>query len=194
LDPLVSTSIFIELTRGLPKKEIVKQAGIATAVAGIVMVTFLLFNDLIMRITRINLPSFEIAGGIILLILGIQIVLEVDVGRLYNKPNNPRRDHTAIPSKKLMAGVLIGTPIMCGPGTITTVMIYGHDNGILITFISILIALLAIWTVLSLSHKITELVGESIILVLSKICGLLLTSIAINTIWKGIMGILELSM
>ncbi|HJJ56371.1 MAG TPA: hypothetical protein O0X14_02610 [Methanocorpusculum sp.] len=119
-------------------------------------------------------------------------MLEIDVGRLYNKPNNPKSEEDAItniPNKKLMAGVLIGTPIMCGPGTITTVLMYGHENGILITFISILIALLAIWTVLSLSHKITELVGESMILVLSKICGLLLTSIAINTIWKGIMGL-----
>ncbi|HJJ98998.1 MAG TPA: MarC family protein, partial [Methanocorpusculum sp.] len=80
LDPLLSTSMFIDLTRGLSGKEVLKQAGIATAVAGALMLVFLVFNDIIFSILNIELESFKVAGGTILFILGLQIVLGLDIG------------------------------------------------------------------------------------------------------------------
>lgn len=198
LDPLLSTSMFIDLTRGLSGKEVLKQAGIATAVAGALMLVFLVFNDVIFSILNIELESFKVAGGIILFILGLQIVLGLEIG---GKAAHEARAEQArggaelLPGtvRKSMAGVIIGTPIMCGPGTITTVMIIGSHYGILITAAAIVLALLVIWILLAFSSRITALLGETVIVILSKIVGLLLTAIAVHTIWSGVVGLIGLT-
>lgn len=191
LDPLLSVSMFINLTQNLTKTEVIKQAFIATAVAGILMLSFLFFNDIVFDLLNIELESFKVAGGVILFILGLQIVLGIEIG-------GSSAGHKSLSSpdrvgKKAMAGVIIGTPIMCGPGAITTVMILGAQDGLLITFIAIILALVCIWLILVFSTFIKKILGETILVILSKIMGLLLTAIAVHTIWTGILGLIALS-
>ena len=191
LDPLLSVSMFINITHNLTKAEVIKQAFIATAVAGILMLSFLFFNDIVFDLLNIELESFKVAGGVILFILGLQIVLGIEIG-------GSSAGHKSLSSpdrvgKKAMAGVIIGTPIMCGPGAITTVMILGAQDGLLITFIAILLALVCIWLILVFSTFIKKILGETILVILSKIMGLLLTAIAVHTIWTGILGLIALS-
>ena len=191
LDPLLSVSMFINLTQNLTKAEVIKQAFIATAVAGILMLSFLFFNDIVFDLLNIELESFKVAGGVILFILGLQIVLGIEIG-------GSSAGHKSLSSpdrvgKKAMAGVIIGTPIMCGPGAITTVMILGAQDGLLITFIAIILALVCIWLILVFSTFIKKILGETILVILSKIMGLLLTAIAVHTIWTGILGLIALS-
>ena len=191
LDPLLSVSMFINLTQNLTTAEVIKQAFIATAVAGILMLSFLFFNDIVFDLLNIELESFKVAGGVILFILGLQIVLGIEIG-------GSSAGHKSLSSpdrvgKKAMAGVIIGTPIMCGPGAITTVMILGAQDGLLITFIAIILALVCIWLILVFSTFIKKILGETILVILSKIMGLLLTAIAVHTIWTGILGLIALS-
>ena len=191
LDPLLSVSMFINLTHNLTKAEVIKQAFIATAVAGILMLSFLFFNNIVFDLLKIELESFKVAGGIILFILGLQIGLGIEIG-------GSSAGHKSLSSpdrigKKAMAGVIIGTPIMCGPGAITTVMILGAQDGLLITFIAIILALVCIWLILVFSTFIKKILGETILVILSKIMGLLLTAIAVHTIWTGILGLIALS-
>ena len=191
LDPLLSVSMFINLTHNLTKAEVIKQAFIATAVAGILMLSFLFFNNIVFDLLNIELESFKVAGGIILFILGLQIVLGIEIG-------GSSAGHKSLSSpdrigKKAMAGVIIGTPIMCGPGAITTVMILGAQDGLRITFIAIILALVCIWLILVFSTFIKKILGETILVILSKIMGLLLTAIAVHTIWTGILGLIALS-
>lgn len=191
LDPLLSVSMFINLTQNLTKKEVIRQAFVATSVAGALMLSFLLFNDIVFQLLGIELESFKVAGGVILFILGLQIVLGLDIGGSsagHKSLSDPDRV-----GKKAMAGVIIGTPIMCGPGTITTVMILGAQNGIWLTLLASVLALVCIWLVLVFSMQIRRLLGETIIVILSKIMGLLLTAMAVHTIWTGILGLISLS-
>ncbi|MDV0441486.1 MarC family protein [Methanorbis furvi] len=197
LDPLLSVSMFINLTRGLSRTETLKQAGIATAVAGALMFAFLVFNDIIFSVLGIELESFKIAGGIILFILGLQIVLGLEIGGKSAHDERAGQTDGQLPAgavRKSMAGVIIGTPIMCGPGTITTVMILGSQDGIILTALAVALSLLFIWLVLAFSSKITAILGETVIVILSKIVGLLLTAIAVHTIWSGVIGLVQLSM
>ncbi len=191
LDPLLSVSMFINLTKDLERTEIRRQAFVATGVAGVLMLVFLIFNDLLFDLLGIELESFKVAGGIILFILGLQIVLGLDIGGSSAGPKSLASPDRI--GKKSMAGVIIGTPIMCGPGTITTVMILGAQDGILLTVIAILLALFCIWLILVFSVQIKKVLGETVIVVLSKIIGLLLTAIAVHTIWTGILGLIAIS-
>jgi len=175
LDPLLSVPIFAAMTKGQTTKEIHRQAFIAVAVAGALMYLFLVFNTTIFAILGLSLPAFQIAGGIILFLLGLQEALGIELGH--------SRGHAASP-----AGVVIGTPLLCGPGTITTVMLLSKDYGILIPFIAISLSLLATWLILYYAEGIQRILGDVITDIMGKMLGMLVTAIAVKIIASGILA------
>ena len=175
LDPLLSVPIFAAMTKGQSAAEIHKQAFIAVAVAGGLMYLFLIFNKMIFDILGLNMPSFQIAGGILLFLLGIQEALGIEIGHC--------KEHA-----KTAAGVVIGTPLLCGPGTITTVMLLSRDYGLLIPFIAITLSLLATWLVLYYSEFIQRILGEVVTDIMGKVLGMLVAAIAVKIIAAGIMA------
>lgn len=179
LDPILSVPVFAAMTKGLPPTEIHKQAFIAVAVAGGLMYLFLIFNKTIFDILGLNMPSFQIAGGILLFLLGIQEALGIEIGHC--------KDHA-----KTAAGVVIGTPLLCGPGTITTVMLLSRDYGLLIPFIAITFALLATWLVLFFAEKIQHTLGEVVTDIMGKVLGMLVAAIAVKIIASGILAYIAL--
>ncbi|MCX6697955.1 MAG: MarC family protein, partial [Methanoregula sp.] len=162
---------------GQTPKEIHKQAFIAVAVAGGLMYIFLIFNTMIFDILGLNMPSFQIAGGILLFLLGMQEALGIDIGK--------SKDHT-----KSAAGVVIGTPLLCGPGTITTVMLLSKDYGTLIPFIAITLSLIATWLILYYAAHIQRILGEVVTDIMGKVLGMLVAAIAIKIIFAGIMAMI----
>jgi multiple antibiotic resistance protein len=174
LDPFLSLPIFSSLTKGQEPVEIHKQAFIAVAVAGGLMYLVLIFNTAIFSILGLKLPAFQIAGGILLLILGIQEALGIELGR-----------HKA--QAATAAGVVIGTPLLCGPGAITTVMLLSKDYGLLIPFIAITLVLIATWIILYYADTIQRVLGEVITDIMGKMLGMLLAAIAVQIMAAGIM-------
>jgi multiple antibiotic resistance protein len=175
LDPLLSVPIFAAMTKGQTPKEIHKQAFIAVAVAGGLMYLFLIFNKMIFDILGLNMPSFQIAGGILLFLLGIQEALGIEIGRSKGPSTTA-------------AGVVIGTPLLCGPGTITTVMLLSKDFGALITFVAITLSLLATWLILYFSENIQRILGDVVTDIMGKVLGMLVAAIAVKIIASGILA------
>jgi multiple antibiotic resistance protein len=173
LDPLLGVPIFAAMTKGQTTREIHRQAFIAVAVAGGLMYLFLFFNTMIFNILGLTMASFQIAGGILLFILGMQEALGVDFGRS-KEPST-----TA-------AGVVIGTPLLCGPGTITTVMILANTYGVLIPFIAITLSLVATWFVLYFAADIQRILGDVVTDIMGKVLGMLVAAIAVKIIFSGI--------
>jgi multiple antibiotic resistance protein len=180
LDPILSVPIFASMTKGQSPKEIHKQAFIAVAVAGILMYIFLIFNTAIFSILGLTLSTFQIAGGILLFLLGMEMALGIDFCKSKN----------ATPTA---AGVVIGTPILCGPGAITTVMLLSKDYGILVPFIAITLCLAATWIILYFSATIQQILGTVVTDIMGKVLGMLVAAIAIRIIFSGIIGTLGLS-
>jgi multiple antibiotic resistance protein len=179
LDPLLSVPIFSAMTKGQSSAEIHKQAFIAVAVAGGLMYGVLIFNTTIFTILGLKMPAFQIAGGLILLLLGIQEALGIELGH--------HKAHTAT-----AAGVVIGTPLLCGPGTITTVMLLSKDYGMLIPFIAITLALVATWLVLYFSDTIQRVLGDVVTDIMGKVLGMLVAAIAVQIVASGILAYIAL--
>jgi multiple antibiotic resistance protein len=179
LDPILSVPVFAAMTKGLNPKEIHKQAFIAVAVAGGLMYLFLIFNRMIFDVLGLNIPSFQIAGGILLFLLGIQEALGIEIGH--------SKEHS-----KTAAGVVIGTPLLCGPGTITTVMLLSRDYGVLVPFIAITLALFATWLVLYFAEKIQQILGEVVTDIMGKVLGMLVAAIAVKIIASGVLAYIAL--
>ena len=176
LDPLLSVPIFAAMTKGQTPAEKHRQALIAIAVAGGLMYLFLFCNTFLFEILGLNLPSFQIAGGILLFILGIQETLGIDIGK--NKAD------TTTPS-----GVVIGTPLLCGPGAITTVMLLSSSYGIVTPFIAITLALAATWMILYFASDIQKILGDVVTDIMGKVLGMFLAAIAIKIITSGIVAL-----
>jgi len=179
LDPILSVPIFASMTKGQSSKEIHKQAFIAVAVAGILMYIFLIFNTAIFSILGLTLSTFQIAGGILLFLLGMEMALGIDLCK--SKDSTP----TA-------AGVVIGTPILCGPGAITTVMLLSKDYGILVPFVAVTLCLAATWVILYYSAAIQNILGTVITDIMGRVLGMLVAAIAVKIIFSGIIGTLGL--
>ncbi|MGA2698769.1 MAG: MarC family protein [Methanoregula sp.] len=179
LDPILSVPIFAGMTKGQSSREIHKQAFIAVAVAGVLMYIFLIFNTAIFEILGLTLSTFQIAGGILLFLLGMEMALGIELCK--SKDRSP----TA-------AGVVIGTPLLCGPGAITTVMLLSKDYGILIPFIAITLCLAATWVILYFSAGIQRILGTVVTDIMGKVLGMLVAAIAIRIIFSGIIGTLGL--
>jgi multiple antibiotic resistance protein len=175
LDPILSVPIFAAMTKGQTTKEIHNQAFIAVAVAGCLMYIFLVFNTLIFEILGLTLPTFQIAGGILLFILGMQMALGIAIGTCKERATSA-------------AGVVIGTPLLCGPGAITTVMLLSRDYGILIPFLAITLSLIATWIILFYADLIQRILGEVVTDIMGKVLGMLVAAIAIKIIFAGIMA------
>jgi multiple antibiotic resistance protein len=177
LDPLLSVPIFSEMTQGQSRGEITKQAWIAVGVAGFLMYSFLFFNFIIFNILQITIASFQVAGGILLLILGLQETLDIQI------PTG--RNH-----QKSVAGVVIGTPLLCGPGTITTVLLLSSRYGLVIPALAILLSLITTWVILKYSSVIQRIAGDMIIGILARVLGMLLSAIAVSLIAQGILALM----
>jgi multiple antibiotic resistance protein len=178
IDPFVSMPVFISLTKWQKDKQKNKEAFIAVGVAFVLIIIFLFVGMLLLDIIKISLNSFKIAGGIILLIMGIQSVLGIG-------ESNSHRNK----SHKKMVGVVIGTPLLTGPGALTTVVILSQNYGYLIPLIASALVLSITWLMLRFSSTIVKLVGDQILEIMSRVMGLLLASIAVQFIIDGILGI-----
>ncbi len=176
LDPLLSIPIFTDMMQGQPSHEVNRQAWIAVGVAGFLMYLFLFFNFFIFDVLQITLASFQVAGGILLLILGMQETLDIQI------PSG--KEH-----KRSAAGVVIGTPLLCGPGTITTVLLLSSRYGLLVLAIAIALSLGVTWLILKYAAEIQRFVGELIIGILARVLGMLLSAIAVTLIAEGIVAL-----
>jgi multiple antibiotic resistance protein len=175
-DPIVSVAAFLSLTRNKKPRERRRIAAKAVSVALIVFLLFAFGGDLALRGLGVDLNTFKAAGGIILVLLGVQMSL----GLTFPKD---KEDVSEI-------AVVIGTPLISGPATITTTMILVKDIGLAITLLSGAVAFFVILLSLLMSQGISRLLGKSGIRVLSTMMGIVTIAWGIQFLLAGIAGFL----
>ncbi|MGC8817398.1 MAG: MarC family protein [Candidatus Hadarchaeum sp.] len=171
MGPFSSIPIFLAVTKYMNPKQKLAAATQAIVTAGAVLFAFLFFGQFLLDIFMIDFASLSIAGGLVLTILGIELMLSLSIsGKGESSP----------------AITLLATPLLTGPGVIVTTMIFVQQHGYLITSISALISLMASWIILWFSGHISRVIGTSGTDIVSRVTGLLLTAFAIQLIISGI--------
>ena len=135
IDILGSIPIIIDLRKKSGKIE----SGKATIVAGVIMIVFLFVGEAILNLFGIDVKSFAVAGAIIILILGMEMVLD----RSFFKQDHETSNAASI--------VPLAFPLIAGAGTLTTILslkaVYGQYN----ILIGIIANLLFVYIVLKTS-------------------------------------------
>jgi multiple antibiotic resistance protein len=169
-DPFASLPMFLTLTKDQTEKQKVSSANRAVLVASILFVIFALIGQYILNIFSITADGFRIAGGIVLLMMAIEVIFGVS----FSKQDDGN-----------VAWVIIATPILTGPGVITTAILLVVKYDILTTLIAGFFALMITWILLRNAVLIVRYLGHNTIDIFSKVVGLLIAAMAVEYIMKG---------
>ncbi len=155
----------------------------------ITIVFFTLLGDLLLQFMGISISSFRIAGGVLLFLIAINMM---NGDGNPNKPS-PEEISPTVSHNKSAAVVPITIPMIMGPGGISTVIIYSADAQNYLQTLYILIAGLAISIfnvlILMVAGKVSRLLGQTGIDILSRVMGLLVAAVSVEIILAGLRGI-----
>lgn len=180
IDALGILPFIIAFSEEMSRDERQKMIHVAVFTAIIVGLAFLFFGQFILNIMGISVGAFTVAGGLILLVLSIKYIL---TGRLVEAVR-----------EELVAVVPIGTPLLSGPATITTLLLLANQFPLYIVLISFMLNVLIAWVLFLLGNHIIRLMGKGGLRAVSNVFNLLLTAIAITMIFRGLelLGIISL--
>ena len=161
-----------------------------TGTATGLLLLFLFFGQSILDFLGLDVPSFRVGGGIIILLIGIDMLR----GSAVNIDSNARASgEDALDKAKARFRdivVPVAIPILAGPGSITTVLLFGiraNDWTDRLLLGGLLTGVMALVLVLLLAGpRIQALLGSLALSVQTRIWGLLLTAIAAQMILVGL--------
>ncbi len=184
IDTLGNLPIVISMSEGLSRQERLILIHKAMVTATLVGLVFLFFGRFILDLMGISVGSFAIAGGLILLILSIRYMM---TGRMLE----------AISKEEMIAIVPIGTPLVVGPATITTLLLLAGpgQNPVYVVLISFLLNMALCWGAFLLGDHIAGFMGEGGLKAVSRIFDLILAAIAVSMILRGLemVGLVKLA-
>jgi multiple antibiotic resistance protein len=174
MDPPGTVPVFISLTAGQSRAVRRKAAWQAVLVAFSVIVVFAAFGQQILHNLGITLPALQCAGGLLLLLIALQLLTDTAEDPVKTKNVN-------------IAFVPLGTPLLAGPGAIVATMVFvqradGSLRDVAAISVGIVLIHIVMWLTLRFSGVIMRVLGENGVLLVTRIAGLLLSAIAVQLI------------
>ena len=178
MDPVGNAPIFVSITRTMSPRERQVAAVRAVIAAALLVVGFALFGELVLDYLNVSIESLQIAGGLLLLIVALEMLRGTDF------PTEEADDVALVP---------LATPLVAGPGAIATVIVLARQHpgasGQVAVVLGILAALLVVGLGLVTAERITRALRPSIVSFLTRVFGLLLSAIAVQLIVDGVEGV-----
>jgi multiple antibiotic resistance protein len=178
LDPIGTVPIFMALTEDYPqkRKHIVRQSVI---LASIILYVFAYVGWFIFQILGITLNDFRIAGGIVLFVVAFDHL-------------SGREGRTRKLEAEEVAAFPLATPLLAGPGAISTVVILANPPfGPLMTFIVITLNAAASYLLLARSEWIQRILGVNGTRAFTRIMALLIAAVGVAFVREGIIDIVS---
>ena len=186
IDPVGLAPIFAALVAGETQAVQRKTAIRGTAIAAVILVVFVLIGDPLLRVLGIGMPAFQIAGGVLLFLLAIDMVF----ARQSGMRSTTAREQKEVETKKDISVFPLAIPLIAGPGALTTVLLMVGDQSndplAIMTVLAVLLVVLLVTLVsLLFSARIMTLMGETGANVVSRVLGIVLTALAVQFVLNG---------
>ncbi|MEO6803675.1 MAG: MarC family protein [Granulicella sp.] len=188
VDPFAALPTFLAVTEGSDKARRRRMAWKASLTACVFLSAFAVAGQYIFRLFGITLPAFEIAGGVILLLIGL------DMLEAKRSATQESIGDTVAASAKEDAGIVpLGIPMLAGPGAITSVMVLVGQAQTRWQMVAILASIFITagicYLVLGNSDKVARALGDTGIRILVRIMGLLLVALAVQYFVNGMVDL-----
>lgn len=198
-NPLVSVTLLMSLGSRLPPEEKNRQAKSAAKYSFLMLVISFYCGHIIMEVFGISIPGLRIAGGLIVMVIGFQMLFPnprtLDVPELESKKDEIKGRGTSS-----LAFIPLTMPGFTGPGTIAMVISiastlphFGPSMWIMLTapVVSFLGLCLLFWVCLRSSDYIVKKIGQSGIDAISRIMGFLLVCMGVQFCINGILELIK---
>ncbi len=192
VDPFAAVPSFLAITAEHTQERRRQMARKACFTCFLVLSGFAIAGRFIFNALGITLPAFEIAGGVILLLIGLEML------RGQRSATHETPGETAEGTQKEDASIIpLGIPILAGPGAISTVMVLVAQTHAVwqnaVVLGAIAVTAFASFLVLAAGDAVRRVLGETGIRIVMRLMGLLLTALAIQFVLNGLQhsGILQ---
>ena len=176
-DPVGTVPIFLAITAEWGARERNRAAWQAVTVAALVIATFALFGQQILVYLGISVASLQIAGGLLLLVVALDLLR----GEIESLSGDTRSNVAFVP---------LGTPLLAGPGAIAAIMVFmrqtDHSNQRLGVALGLLGVLAVLYLSLRFAGVLQRILRQAGIDLITRISGLLLTAIPVQLVVDAI--------
>ena len=191
IDPPGCAPIFATLTRGTSRKHQTSMAFKSVFVAAIILFGFAYAGEFVFAKLGISLDALRIAGGIMLFIIGLNMVFEKRTETRENRAEEMLED---IGDPEDISVFPMGIPMIAGPGTMASLLILMSDVDNLSQELAIIAALVVVliitWISFIIAGPLIKLMGKNFTDVLTRVLGVLLATLAVQFVIDGIQGAL----
>ncbi len=188
VNPIGSLPIFISATVGWSNQDRAKTARTVALTVFIVLAVSAFFGDKILAFFGITIPSFQVGGGILLMLIAISMMH----GKQSGARQTPEEAQT-LAEREVIAIVPLSIPLLAGPGAISSMIIAAQQNSGVVWHLSLVAPIFAvsiiIWIILSLSVAISNRLGPIGINIVTRLMGLVLAAMAVEFIAHGLVGL-----
>lgn len=165
-------------------------AFLVVTIATIVLLLALVFGQGALEFFGIDIPSFKIGGGLVVLYIGFRMLngRAVEIGGSDSNREDPAMER----AKQRLGDVFVPLviPILAGPGSLTTAILYGsRADSYLVTGVLagiLVVVMVLVFGILLLARRIRALVGDLALQVFTRIFGLILIALAVQMIVEGV--------
>ena len=188
VNPIGSVPIFISVTHGWSEADRAKTAKTVAFTVFIVLAISAFFGDMILDFFGVTIPSFQVGGGILLMLIAISMMH----GKQSGTRQTPEEAQT-LAEREVIAIVPLSIPLLAGPGAISNMIIAAQQNSSFAGHISLIAPIfcisLIIWLVLKLAVVISKKLGTIGINIVTRLMGLILAAMAVEFIAHGLHGL-----
>ncbi|WP_456383181.1 MarC family protein [Hydrogenimonas sp.] len=192
LNPIAAASIMISMVSPATPGILRPIAWRATLTVFIASLTTLFSGELVFRLFGINVLSIKVIGGIILMMIAINMAY----GQASKARHTPEERDEA-EEKEDISVIPLGIPILFGPGVIATIIVLNHANtrtfgeigSYLLVCASILLSIATVYLSLRYAGIINRFLGITGMKILTRIMGLVVGAIAAQFLVDGIKGL-----
>lgn len=191
MDPAGTLPVYVALTAHYTDEQRRQIAVKATVVAAVTGILFVVLGQAIFNFLGIQFADFQIAGGILLVILAVLDLLS---------PGKPAVNEAAQTDPAASIGIVpLAVPLIVGPATMTTSLLlvntyaktYGQVLVAAMVCAGLLLNLAVLFVAMWFSGRLVALIGRNTMSVVNKIVMILLAAIAVSLIRQGIVSIVN---
>jgi len=177
VDVLGVIPLYLSLTGGLSADERRRLPRQSTLTATAVALGFLLVGNAVFRVLGISVADFQVAGGILLLVLSVHDLLSPG---------------TAAPAAARTVGAVpLGTPLIVGPAALATLALLVQSYGYPVTLMALAANMALAFLVLSQADKVGRIFGPAGSEVIAKVANLLLAAFGVSLMRRGLVDFLR---
>lgn len=184
LDPFLAVPIFLALTAARSAVERAQLVRVVTVTVFAVLAVSGLVGEQLLHLVGASLPAFRVGGGLVLLLMALAM-LNAQAGGVRQSHDEAKE----VQSGELSGVVPLAVPLLAGPGAISTTIIAAQAGGAA-HFAALLACILAVcaltWITLSLAGPIGAKMGTTGLNIATRLLGLLLAALAIQTMAEGL--------